>query len=485
MTQVVSQLGYWLLGLMAAFLALATAFVFSPRLRSLLLGLKWWLVGLLALVLVVVFLGVLPRKYPPLEMPLTALPGLFRRGYWAWLLLFTLLAAGAGLSLFSLLRTPRQRTLLANPEGESAGPSSNELSAAWESIGLKLHQAGIEPSETQAILILSPDEESVDGLLQASGLQVFASGPDHPGPVRVHAVQDGGLIVSAGGLSCFATGRADSLAGFEELCRLLLSLNTDCPIVRAVIVLFPVSWAAQPDSTKQAALLRDDLAAVRRGLQVRTPVYALFTGMETVPGFLQFMSRLSTQVAPRMLEQRVGFAVPEGHAFSGDLVQRGLVWMSGWFHNWVLTLLSGDMQNATGNADLVTLDHEIRRYRNRLKAIMEAAFATPRDADPVLFRGLYFAATGRDRTEQAFAAGLLRGARSRIPADHVATRWTDEARSTDRRYIRTGLLVAGIGGLLCMLTWFSILRLSPILGWAGLIFLAAVWVYILFRELRS
>jgi len=48
-------------------------------------------------------------------------------------------------------------------------------------------------------------------------------------------------------------------------------------------------------------------------------------------------------------DHRVGFAVPGSQAFSDDLMSRGLTWMSGWFHSWILNLLSQDPLDTAGN----------------------------------------------------------------------------------------------------------------------------------------
>ena len=212
-------------------------------------------------------------------------------------------------------------------------------------------------------------------------------------------------------------------------------------------------------------------------------MYALFPQMETVPGFTEFVARLASQVAPHMVDQRVGFAVPGSEEFSGELAQGGLVWMSGWFHCWVLNLLAGDPLDDRGNGRIVALDDEIRRYRKRLRALLEAAFSTHRETEPVLFRGAYFAATGEDRADRAFTAGLLRGPRSRVLADHVFTSWTDEAEWEDRRYLRLALAVGAIGVALALIAWLSIASRTP-LGWVGLAAIALAWAIALAKIAR-
>jgi type VI secretion system protein ImpL len=210
-------------------------------------------------------------------------------------------------------------------------------------------------------------------------------------------------------------------------------------------------------------------------------VFAFFPEMEIAPGFAEFLARM-----PAALRQgRCGFAVPTSQAFSGDLIQRGLVWMSGWFHSWALSLIAEDLFNQAGNGHLFGLDNEFRRYRKRLRAVVEAALATPREAEPPLLRGCYFMATGENPGDHAFSAGLLKGPRGRVFADHLATSWTRDAESDDRHYRRLALGVGIAGGLLALLAWlFIIVQTGNPWWWAGPIALSVAWVVAVMRIAR-
>jgi type VI secretion system protein ImpL len=181
---------------------------------------------------------------------------------------------------------------------------------------------------------------------------------------------------------------------------------------------------------------------------------------------------------PAALRQsRCGFAVPSTHPFSGDLAQRGLIWMTGWFHGWALDLMSSEMLNQASNILLFCINHEIIRGRKRLRAIMESAFSTHREADPVLFRGCYFTATGVNPNHQAFSAGLLRGPRGRVVADHRATEWTRQAVDDDHYYCRLALGVGLGGGLLTLLAWVFIITVTQNpWWWTGLIAVIVAWI---------
>jgi type VI secretion system protein ImpL len=252
-------------------------------------------------------------------------------------------------------------------------------------------------------------------------------------------------------------------------------------MLRGVVVLFPLTWAGQPDSVRWAAAVRDDLRTLQRVLKVRCPVFALFPEMESAPGFLEFIRRMSNPLR----QSRCGFAVPTTQVFSGDLIQRGLIWMSGWFHGWILSLMSDDLLNQAGNNRLFCLDLEYRRYRKRMRSLLEAAFATPRDSDPVLFRGCYFVGSGPATNDQAFSGGLLRGARGRVFADHLTTEWTAQAKADDRRYRRLALGVGLGGGSLTLLAWVYIIVVTQnAWWWLGLVAVILTWVLAIVRIVR-
>jgi type VI secretion system protein ImpL len=434
-----------------------------------------WLVVILLVIAGVVFLLVLPARYPSQNFLDTGLPALFFNYFWAWVLAFILATVFSVVYLVRAVRKARPAAKVVATDAELAGKYP-ELEAAWEEIQVQLGQAQIDLGSQHTVLLLAPDEEGSAALVHSAGLHLFAEAPGGAAPMHAYATADG-LLLSASGGSAFGTQEVDGANRLEALCRRLLAKNPELPIVRGVVVQFPIRWAGQPDSIKWAAAVRDDLGAIRRALKVRCPVFALFTQMETVPGFTEFVGRM----AGPLRQSRCGFAVPGTQPFSGDLVQRGLVWMSGWFHGWILNQMAEGLFNQAGNSELFGLGHELRRYRKRLRSVLEASFATHRESEPVVFRGCYFVGTGSGPNEQAFSAGLLRGARGRIFADHRATEWTRQAREDDHHDRRIALGVGLAGGLLTLLAWIYILvktAESPLwwAWWAGPIVVAVAWI---------
>lgn len=466
----------WVLPLAAAVLMFVGALFAPAGLKARLWKARWWLLGLVALAVAWVFLFDLPSRFPPR----VTMPRPYHAHYWTWLLLFLFGAVGAGLAAVGQLRAARRAAGAAHAE-----EGFPDIDAAWDEILLHFGQAKIDPAAQRYYLLIGPDAPTIATLVEAAGLQVFAEGPSAPGPLHAWATSDGVLLGCAGACNLGDPGNPAASARLEHLTRHLLALQPDCSAVRGVAVLMPMGWCARTESVKEAGAVRDDLQVVRRVLGVQPPVFVVLTGMEEVPGLVEFAARLASQSSPQMLDQRVGFAVPIDQTFSGDLVGRGLTWQSGWFHNWILNLLAGDPANHAGNAELVLLDSEFRRYRRRLRAVLEAALLTHKQSEPVLFRGCYFVATGSGRHDRAFAAGLLRGSRSRFIADHVASDWTEEASRLDRAYGRAALALALVGGLACLAVWLRVI--TPRLetpAWVVLGLLGVAWVLVALRSLR-
>jgi type VI secretion system protein ImpL len=438
-----------------------------------------WLLAIVLIVAGLVLLIVMPVRYPSQSFLDPGLPPLFLNFFWLWVFVFVVGMTFSVVALIRLLRAARPASRAVATETELTGKYP-DLEAAWDEIQIQLARVQIDPASQHTILLLAPDEESSGALVHSAGLSLFVEAPMSPAPTHAYATADG-VLLSAAGASAFGTQGAEGASRMELLCRRLLTQNPDLATVRGVVVVFPIGWAGQGDSVKSATAIRDDLRTVQRVLKVRCPVFALFTQMELTPGFTEFVARMSGALR----QSRCGFAIPRTQSFSGDLVQRGLIWMSGWFHSWILSQMAEDLLNQPGNNALFGLDYEFRRYRKRLRAILESAFSTHRESEPILFRGCYFVGTGPGPNESAFSAGLLRGARGRIFADHLAAEWTAGARENDRHYRRLALAVGVVGGLLTLLAWVYILVVtqSPF-WWIGPVVLTVAWLVVILRVSR-
>jgi type VI protein secretion system component VasK len=461
----------WAFGLFIALIVAILAYFGSKKFRR---WLGWILLGALIVGLVYLCEFYLRQKYPAVGSNLPVFSG----DVWSWFLFFILLAFGMAYWVGRMLLVPRSAAVAAPAKAEEQADPRAELDAAWEEIVVRMEQAQIELRKQRFYLLLSPDEGWSAALVRSANLNLFVQAPETVAPIHAYATAEG-VLLSCAGASSLGRQDASGIDLIEHLGRKLLALAPEAPVVRGIAVLLPADWAAQPDAPNLSAAARDDLQAIQRVLKVRCPTFVLFPQMETTTGFNEFVARMPET----MRQNRCGFAVPSTQDFSGDLLARGFIWLSGWFHTWILNQMSNHLVDQGGNNRLFCLDDDVRRYRRPWRAVVESALSTHRDTEPVLFRGAYCMATGSERAEQAFSAGLLRGPRSRIIADHVMTTWTADAAREDHFYRRVAWAVAAVGGALNLITWgYIVTSYNVPWWWLGLLAIFIAWLIFFLRH---
>lgn len=436
---------------------------------------RWLAAASLALAAVLITVGCWRQSRFPADLDLR-LPATFRNHFWLMIWIFGIASlaslAFVGRRASTWIRLP-QAEGEASPDAEGVGAAKGGIvDGAWETIRARMLQARVDLGQQPFHLLIAPDESNTQALVRAADLPVFVHVPEYDAPLHADAVAEG-ILLSVAGASSLRTGAAPSgdRREMDEVAAYLLAERPDRPVARTVAILFPHEWLTLPDAPQRAAAARDDLQSLARTLKVRCPVLVLFTGMEEVPGFLEFVGRLQ----PPQRQGRCGFAVPRTLEYSEQVSQKGLAWMSGWFHAWSLNLLAEDLLNLPSNIRLWRLGHEFRRLRKRMRDVLDAAFATHPEAEPVLLRGCYFAATGEIPRERAFLAGLLKGPKGRVFAEGNLADWSLAAHEADRRYRRAAWALGLVGGALSLLAWVGIQRIHPGF-WVGIPILAVAWI---------
>ncbi len=249
-----------------------------------------------------------------------------------------------------------------------------------------------------------------------------------------------------------AEEQARETARLRFLCRLIRRDRSPwCP-VNGVLLLVPWAATESDEAAKEAiTILQRELAAVREGLQLRCPVYALVCDLETARGFAEFRRGLP----PEMLKSRVGQRLPLAPDLPGPEVP-GL-WEKGveWIGQTVLPVgilkflrLDGPADprrtpTATGghNRNLYLLLREVYTRGPRLAKVLARGLALggePGDGPDALplFGGCYLAGTGRQAQEQAFVPGVFQ----RLIDGQNSVQWTNQALAEDARYRRWSAL---------------------------------------------
>jgi hypothetical protein len=437
-----------------------------------------WILAIATVGLVILVFVMIPD---PTNVIDGQLPETFRNFFRLWIVVLGLVVLYAAANFVATLVRYYKLSHAAPSEAVGAFP---DLDAAWKEILIQLSQARIDPSRQQLFLLLAPTESLAASVADAARLQLFARAPASPeAPIHCYAVADA-LLLSCAGASALGRQDQEGTARLEYLCRLIAAQNPELPTVRGVAVLLPFEWAIDPDSLRQVAAVRDDLQTIRSAFKVRCPTLAVFCIRESLPGFHEFAARM-----PGNLRQsRCGFSVPSSQNLSRTVIRHGLVWIIQWFQSWSLNLMVQDPHNKDGNNRLLNMNAVFRRNKGYLVSLLETALTMHQQTEPVLLRGCYFVACGPDTGKHAFAAGLLRGPKSKLLADHTQATWSQDADRLDRVYRRAAWgLALGAAAIAIPIWIFGVihwLKKSTIpwiegMGWAGLALLAILWIVVL------
>src|SRR5262249_54512382 len=148
----------------------------------------------------------------------------------------------------------------------------------------------------KVFLLLAAEESLAAAMIRSAGLQFFAQAPvDENAPIHAYATADG-LFISCAGASSWGRGGAEGTDRLVDLCRKILSLTPEQPVLRGVAVLYPMELAASPELLQGVAALRNDLQTIRAELNVRCPTLAVFCLRGPYAGFDEFVARIPPNV---------------------------------------------------------------------------------------------------------------------------------------------------------------------------------------------
>ncbi|MEW4568326.1 type VI secretion protein IcmF/TssM N-terminal domain-containing protein [Tautonia sp. JC769] len=437
-----------------------------------------WILGIAIILLAIGAFG--PWEVPDID---PQLPTIFT----GWMLRVWLF----GLGIVALLTTARLiTTFVRHARGtnlEQGDGRFSDLEAAWQEILIRLGQAGIDPGRQRLYLLLGPDEGQAAALIDSANVQLFGQAPSSvDAPIHVYAVADG-LLLSCSGASSFGRSNGDGPDRLAHLCRLIHRLNPEEPVLRGVATLLPIQLASSGNELQIASAIRNDLNTIRSGLKVRCPTYTVFTGMETVAGFDDFVARIPANLR----QSRCGFSIPGARLYRSELISIGIQWMRHWFNSWSLELMVQEIRNKSSNNRLMLLNNVVRRSRDPLIHLLDACLSTHEQSEPVLFRGCYFVSNGVEDHQRAFSTGLVAGRSGRLLVDHELTSWSKEAERQDARYRSIAIALAIVTALAGLPFWYFgiITRLDAThrswIGWTGLAGLLSAWIIVLgLRRLR-
>lgn len=247
-------------------------------------------------------------------------------------------------------------------------------------------------------------------------------------------------------------------ARLEYVCKLLQRARQPYCALNGLlaVISFPLIQRGDLTASGIRNAARDDLTALRQATHLRFPVTALIGGMETEVGFRELVRRLGTK--PTML-QRFGKGFGVWNPPIPEQVEAVCTHACGAFEDFVYNLFKEkDGFNKPGNTKLYQLLCKIRsQFRDSLTKIIVDGFASdpekPEQAEPLLFSGCYFAATGDSEDRQAFVRAIF----DKLATEENDLQWLADAQAQDRWYRNLARVNMAISGVLLIAIIYLVL----------------------------
>lgn len=230
-------------------------------------------------------------------------------------------------------------------------------------------------------------------------------------------------------------------ARLQHLCWLIHQQRRPlCPI-NGILLVLPFAATVNGAKANETGLLcQQDLMTIQEVFQVRCPVFALVSDMETTPGFRELIARFPEGQRQRRLGQSFPYVDDLNAAENAGLLESGVDWICrDLFPPLVYRLMrpgkSSKMAALRGNIGLYYLLCEMRTRRKTLSRLLSLAVTLP-GQESVLFGGCYLAGTGRNfSSEQAFIPSVFQRL---LESQHFVS-WTRNAKEEELRYRRWAL----------------------------------------------
>jgi len=213
-----------------------------------------------------------------------------------------------------------------------------------------------------------------------------------------------------------------------------------CPL-NGVLVVLPITVADSRSSLSDiCSACKADLADAFEALRMRCPVLFLVSDLDKLPGFADLAERLPADHRRKRMGQRFPL-VPE--LDSEDVPARikdSVLWTgSTLFLSMVHSLFKVEAAGGEDVTEVTRANSQLFRFLAAMRDRRERLSQFVRDClpyiagEPILFRGCYFAGTGRDPTTgQAFVPGVFR----LLIDDQERVTWTSSALLQNAAYLR-------------------------------------------------
>jgi hypothetical protein len=230
-------------------------------------------------------------------------------------------------------------------------------------------------------------------------------------------------------------------ARLEHVCRLIRGMRHPwCPANGIVLIIPEQSTADEVLGTQAAILAQNDISVTQRTLGITCPVIALFSGVESVPGFREFLNLIPRDKRDQRLGKAIPMALVKSDARRGDIIAKTIYWQCGELIPRLImrTFQMRSMDPATGKAANTILDIRTNRQLIRLiRAIWSrrntmgqlcTRLIEGNSPEKIRLTGSYLSAAGNLKRGQGFLTDLF----AQLFEGQNFVSWTTDANKAER-----------------------------------------------------
>ena len=189
------------------------------------------------------------------------------------------------------------------------------------------------------------------------------------------------------------------------VCRLVNRARKPFCGINGLVAIVPSQWAAE-GCQDFSHVFAQDVQLLHEGLEMIFPVACLFSGIESLGGLPEFLSRAAEVNRAFTPEVKAGSRFATGRPIDPESASWVTKHCVGWFRDWIYSTFKKDPSSAS-NARLYRLLSEISDRRRSFARILTGGFGQLIGSQPVRLLGVYFNGRDAQGRSQVFVKQLL------------------------------------------------------------------------------
>jgi hypothetical protein len=383
--------------------------------------------------------------------------------------------------------------------GIEDAPEFPDLDQAWSEALQQLARHGLDLRNVPLVLVAGLPEDQECAFLMGAKVSAMSTGPspETSAPLRLFANSNSAFLFISGAsaiakqligksragsvaesfatilpssgvgaavalpalgpaLPLSAESLAESRRRLLHVCRLINAARVPFCGINGLITVVPVQWA-EDNSPDFSHVIAQDVQSLHEGLEMLFPVVCLFSGIESLGGLSELMTRaaaIKEVKRPFSTEVKAGSHFASGRPIDPEAAS----WVTrlgvGWFRDWVYAIFRND-PSSPSNLRLYRLLSEISDRRRRLAKLLTQGFGQLIGGEPVQLLGVYFSGRDSQNHNHVFVKQLL----DNLLLDQDSVSWSSQRIQRDQSTQSWTYAVYGVLGLITAFDLFLIYNL--------------------------